>query len=563
MKQKLVAISLFGILFFQGLFSAYSQQWGNYTLIAVQNQTSAKLIDTASATYHSWTLSGSTGYSAYMMPGGKLIRSLTAQNNTFMGGGMTGRLQMVDWNGTVLWDYTYSNSSYNLHHDFCPLPNGNILAIAYEAKTAAEVTTAGCNNSHVMWPDKIVEFQPTGTNSATIVWEWHAWDHLVQDYDASKNNYGVVADHPELLDINYNNTSIVKDWMHMNGIDYNPILDQIAFSCHNLDQIFVIDHSTTTAEAASHSGGLSGKGGDILYRWGDPAHYDAPGTAILNVVHDAHWIPEGYPNAGYLVGFNNNGVSQNQSSVDLVSPPLNGFNYDWTPGSAFSPSSYTLRQTCNGHSNNMGNSEQFPNGNMMVCIAQSGTVYEINSAGTQLWTYTANGTIPQAHRYTSCFVSQDAPAIPTITQNGNTLSSSAGSTYQWYQNGVLIPGATEASYTPTESGYYMVRITDDGDCYKRYSEYFNFSISIGVDTPESQVLTTVFPNPSNGKVYINNIGLNGESFNVEVFDPVGRSILTAANSKEIDLSGYGNGIYLLAIAEQGKSTVYKRIMIIK
>ena len=310
-----------------------------------------------------------------------------------MGGGMTERLQMVDWNGTVLWDYTYSNSSYNLHHDFCPLPNGNILAIAYEAKTAAEVTTAGCNISHVMWPDKIVEFQPTGTNSATIVWEWHAWDHLVQDYDASKNNYGVVADHPELLDINYNNTSNVKDWMHMNGIDYNPILDQIAFSCHNLDQIFVIDHSTTTAEAASHSGGISGKGGDILYRWGDPAHYDTPGTAILNVVHDAHWIPEGYPNAGYLVGFNNNGVSQNQSSVDLVSPPLNGFNYDWTPGSAFSPSSYTLRQTCNGHSNNMGNSEQFPNGNMMVCTAQSGTVYEINSTGTQLWTYTANGTI--------------------------------------------------------------------------------------------------------------------------------------------------------------------------
>ena len=43
-----------------------------------------------------------------------------------------------------------------------------------------------------------------------IVWEWHATDHIVQDYDESKLNFGVVADVPNLIDINYNNNTPLK-----------------------------------------------------------------------------------------------------------------------------------------------------------------------------------------------------------------------------------------------------------------------------------------------------------------------------------------------------------------
>ena len=72
-----------------------------------------------------------------------------------------------------------------------------------------------------------------------------------------------MADHPERVDINfYRNTR--ADWLHMNAIDYNPQLDQIILSVKNFSEVWIIDHSTTTLEAAGSSGGNSGMGGDIL-----------------------------------------------------------------------------------------------------------------------------------------------------------------------------------------------------------------------------------------------------------------------------------------------------------
>ena len=143
-----------------------------------------------------------------------------------------------------------------------------------------------------------------------------------------------IVNHPELLNINY---LTQKDWLHCNGVDYNPILDQVVISSHNTNEWYVIDHSTTTAQAASHSGGNSGKGGDFLYRWGNPAAYQATGTKYLNVTHDAHWIPEfpgvSFSKSGRLTGFNNQGVSTSQSCADQIITPYDGnYNYTITSG---------------------------------------------------------------------------------------------------------------------------------------------------------------------------------------------------------------------------------------
>lgn len=560
MKINICALRSFLLIAFFSAAGLSAQQWNGYTLIATQNSTTAKLIDTASATYHSWTgLTGGTGYSCYMLPGGTLLRSVSVSNSTFSGGGMTGRVQKVDWNGTLLWDFTYSSSTYCCHHDICPMPNGNVLLISYESKTASEVSQAGCQSAIAMWPDKIVEVQPTGATTGTIVWEWHLWDHLCQSYNSSANNYvSSVGDHPELFNIN---ASVQKEIFHMNGLDYNPMLDQIVCSAHNTNEFYVIDHSTTSAEAAGHSGGRSGKGGDFLYRWGKPSNYGQTGTTIFNVLHDAHWIPEDCPNAGYLVALNNKGISNTQSCIDQASPPYNGFNYNYTANTAYTPSTYTLRQNCTGGTSNMGNSEQYPNGNMMICLALSGTVYETDPSGTTIWSYSASGTTPQAHRYSACYLTNAAPATPTITSNGSVLTSSAASAYQWYFNGSQIPGATSQSYTATQTGTYQVRITDANGCVYMYSALLDFTVTNAAELFAAATEFSLYPNPTNGIVHIAGDFTSEKNYTVIVTDAVGHVVMQTANQQQLDLSSLADGIYFVSVSTEQNGITTRRIIL--
>jgi hypothetical protein len=147
------------------------------------------------------------------------------------------------------------------------LPNGNVLIIAWESKTNTQAIAAGRNpalTTATVWSEQILEVQPNGLTGGTVVWEWHLWDHLIQDYDATKPDFGTIASNPQLININYKASATETDWIHLNSVDYNPTLDQIVLSSHSFSEIWIIDHSTTTAQAATHSGGNSGKGGDTL-----------------------------------------------------------------------------------------------------------------------------------------------------------------------------------------------------------------------------------------------------------------------------------------------------------
>ena len=542
---------------------AFSQQWNGLTLYSNGNATSAFLVDTNNVTVKTWSgLTGGTGYSSYLAPGGTLVRSVNVPNSVFMGGGACGRIQKIDYNNNLIWDYTHSSTTYYTHHDHCVLPNGNVLMIAYELKNQADLAAVGGTAALTsIWPEKIIEVQPTGLTTGNIVWEWHVWDHLVQNADPTKSTYQTsIVNHPELLNINYMTT---KDWMHCNGLDYNPILDQIALSSHNLNEWYIIDHSTTIAEAASHSGGNSGKGGDFLYRWGNPPAYQATGTKILNVTHDVHWIPEGHPNAGRLVGFNNQGVSASVSSIDQIIPPLSNYNYTINTGSAYTPATYLQRTSGFGYTSNEGSSEQLPNGNQLVCTSIPGKIYELNPAGVPIFTISTGAKSSQAHRYSTCYINNPAPPQPTISLSGNNLTTASATTYQWYLNGNLINGATSQNYTPTQSGIYVVRTTDSNGCVYVYSKGYSYTLITEIEELSGEKVS-IYPNPTSGIIDIDLNFQTAKHIKVVLFDAYGKKVFETENRSRLDISSLANGgVYFMSISLDDKKPVYKKIVLAK
>ncbi len=376
----------------------HAQAYPGYTLFTASS-TRTNLMNINNTVVKFWTHTRSGGYSVYLLPTGELMRPAVSTGSTINGGGAAGIVQKYSWAGSLIWEYTYSSNTVRTHHDICPMPNGNVLLIAWEVKTAAQAVAAGLNHSAVIWPDHIIEVQPSGSNGGTIVWKWHFWDHLIQDHDPTKANYGVVADHPELLDINVGSAGS-GDWMHVNGISYNERLDQIVFSSHELDEIYVIDHSTTTEEAAGHTGGNSGKGGDLLYRWGRPSNYRSTGPQVFNVVHSAIWIPDSVPGGGNIMAFNNREGTNASMVVELVPPVDSAGNYSYTPGTPYAPASPVWSYSATGfYSNHLGGNQRLPNGNTIISESTSGNLFEVTSSGTVVWSYSQGGEIVRVLRY--------------------------------------------------------------------------------------------------------------------------------------------------------------------
>ena len=393
-----------------------------YTLFSPMPSSTSYLIDNEGREIHSWESPGGhrPGLSAYLLADGDLLRTANIAQQAvgdFSGGGTAGKIERIGWDGTAEWSWEYSSTTYITHHDIEPMPNGNILAIAWEDKTEAEATQAGRNpaiasdspggNGNV-WPDHIIEIEPVGSNQANIVWEWHAWDHLIQDYDASKDNYGVVKDHPELLDINFigatGNQAGRADWMHCNGIDYNELLDQIALSCKNTNEIYIIDHSTTTEEAAGHTGGNYGRGGDFLYRWGNPQVYDSGLSSDQQLFgqHDVQWIEQGRAGEGDLLVFNNgNGRSPSFSSVEVIQTPGQNGIYPLNETGMWGPqtSNWSWSTGQDMYAPSVSGAERLSNGNTLVTVGTQGTFYEVNLSGDIVWKYinpvSKQGTLSQ------------------------------------------------------------------------------------------------------------------------------------------------------------------------
>ncbi len=393
-----------------------------YTLFSPIGTFNSHLIDNDGLEVNTWTGSARPGQMAYLTPNGTLIRSTKINPGAFpAANGSGGRFEEYDWDGALVWEFEYASNTHFAHHDFELMPNGNLLILAWELITAADAIAEGKDPADVTGDfllESIVEVQPTPPVGGILVWEWYARDHLIQDFDGLKPNFGVIADHPELIDFNH---STRHDMLHMNGIDYNPALDQIIVSTHGFSELWVLDHSTTTAEAAGHSGGNSGMGGDLIYRWGNPAAYDrgTPADRQLYTQHDTQWIDPGLPGAGNMLIFNNNPPPGDHSTIVEIVPPVDMTgNYTLGAGQPYGPAFpiwiYQANPPEDFYGSNTSGAVRLPNGNTLATLGPMGRMRELEPDGTVTWEYqnpdtglglltqgdpVTNSGVPKARRY--------------------------------------------------------------------------------------------------------------------------------------------------------------------
>lgn len=406
-----------------------------YTLIAPLTSNDTYLIDMEGKVVRTWKSDCPPALSASLLENGHLLRAgaLPEDELPFIdGAGAGGRVQEFDWDGNLVWDFKYVSDTRLPHHDVTRLPNGNVLMVVWERKTAAEAAAAGLRQGafpdDYILSDCVIEVKPTGKTTGEVVWEWRAWDHIVQDHDKSKSNYGDVAAHPELVDVNFTEGIAISksaspeelerlkglgylggpvtpgstaaprgpDWLHINSVAYNADLDQIVLSVHMYSELWVIDHGTTTAEAAGHAGGRRGKGGDLLYRWGNPRAYRHGTNADRRLYnqHDARWIPKGHPGEGRLLVFNNGSgrPDGSYSSVDeIVTPVDDSGTYARAPKAPFGPDravwSYTAPDKTDFFSMLYSGAQRLPNGNTLMCSGVDGTLVEVTPDGEVVWKY--------------------------------------------------------------------------------------------------------------------------------------------------------------------------------
>lgn len=370
-----------------------------YTLISPISTNKVFLLNNDGLVVHYWETDRNPGQSAYLLEDGTLVRGGKVKNFFQFPAttGSGGSIQKYDWDGNLIWDFTSSSAYRMSHHDIEPLPNGNVLCIVWESYLREIAEKAGRDgnrlNGDVLWFEAIFELKPKGLNEAEVVWKWSLLDHIVQDWDKTKDNYGDPAKHPELVDINHM-LRPAADWIHMNAVDYNPELDQIMVCSRSLSEFWIIDHSTTTEEAKGHTAGKSGRGGDLLYRWGNPQTYRLGNVdhRMLFSPHDAHWIPKGLPGAGNVLLFNN-GIAnsdQNFSSSDEIELPLNSSGtYDRPDGQRFGPKDivWTYENPGELFSPRISGAQRLPNGNTLICSGTQHLLLEVTHDADVAWVY--------------------------------------------------------------------------------------------------------------------------------------------------------------------------------
>ncbi len=562
-----------------------------YILYAPKKCTTTYLINKAGQVLKTWQSKTAPGQKAIITPDGYFYRAGLVKGGVpkIIPHAQAGTFEKQTWEGKQLWEFEYVKDNAISHHDFTVMPNGNILAMVVENKTYEEAIAAGFSANRLtpegVSVESVLEFAPDGApdedgvvRGFKVVWEWHLWDHLVPMEQASE--------HPELYRIGTSNYPL--NWNHGNGIDYNEKLNQVALSFRNGDEILVVEYTGNlengTEIAKNHSGGRYGKGGDLLYRWGNTAEYGRDDVQLSYSQHAVNWIPDGYPGAGNFIIFNNGSRSGRQYSTtcEIASqwdeatksyPDISSSDVHWGPD--------TLVWEWNGNnsygifSNDSSGAQRLKNGNTLISFGIYGLLLEVTPSLEVVWKYKCPG-----HKNGS------------LCYNANTNTTSNGSdgrVFKVWEYEPSYPAFAGRDLAPIADAIEMYgdcgsltgpahMIDTDKDGYPFYEDCDDSNADINpgaIEIPDNDIdencdgeyLTTsvlaigneahdiqLFPNPVYDKFTIlSNAGIS----KIEIRNTYGQISLIQtqhSNNAVVSVDKLPNGIYLVLIYQENDST---------
>ena len=330
-----------------------------------------------------WNFDSKLGNDIELMPDGGVIGIFKPESVSFSFGGYGGILKRFDSDGSLLWQFEVNNDTELMHHDFEILPNGNILILIWEKFTSDEALNMGFAGDGPIYLEKLVEFIP---ETKDIVWEWSSADHLIQDYESSAENFGVVAKHPERINLNYSNQDN-GDLMHANGLTYDPKRDVVFLSVNFYSEVWVIPHQFDTQESKTELGNL-------IYRFGNPLAFNGEEERLFYNNHHPSLINLNASSLDNFLIYMNGSMSHQSKVFEFILPavfdsvPLNWFNpkINWT---FTDPDLFSAK---------ISGAYRLPNGNTLICEGDFG-YWEVNSSGSIVWKFDGDTTYWRGYVY--------------------------------------------------------------------------------------------------------------------------------------------------------------------
>jgi len=601
---------------------------GGFNLIYPHNQPDAFLLDMCGNVVHKWENPDSLRPAnvIYILENSDVMityRPASFEADAIWAGGGGATIERRTWDNEPIWSFTRNDAEYRLHHDIQPMANGNVLVTAWEQRDSLECIESGRDpeslTSAGMWSEVVWVIAPTSDGNAEVIWEWAVWDHLIQDFDSTKSNYGVIADNIDKIDINFGSgLNQAADWLHINAIDFDEYSQHIMLSVPTFNEIWLVDYNNTTP-------------GELKWRWGNPMAYDRGDSSDtkLGFQHHTHWLDMSLstnnPDYGKIGLFNNRvqGDSSEYSTINTLLLIYDEYeneyivdnstgtylptDFDWT---FESPNPSTI------YSNIVSSFQRLENGNSLICSGKSGDSREYTQDGELVWHYktpllnqlgTANpqsqGTVLspfqnltfRASRYPadypafegidfvadfpielnptpleSCVldceftlsldtISFDTLGIATVTVF--VEDSTQINNIQWISlpDSTILPFSQEMIFTTSVPGDFLITATDFQGCSG------SLMVSVAFDPFETSEIETLlnfglYPNPSNGLLNI----LFSKVINqaeINVLDTQGRIVFSLNTShslsETLDLNHLKSGTYFVSISSQHEVGISK------